>query len=189
LKKELKKATLPALREAAALYGAFTPSKGVVNLTEFLEEAERVREEMYGGGSATDQGGGEAGISVAASEKSPAAKYKPTKLGFEVVSGVTRGVYKGDTIKVDRAANIKGTVVTLEGVEVVVRNRVFVPSEANPEKVVVDLEVTKDQYFNIEEKYGAEAVKKIGYKSFQYKKGVKFNYTLQLKSGKSEKPA
>jgi hypothetical protein len=186
LKKELKKATLPALKGAADLFGAFTPTKQVTNVTGFLEEAERVREEMQGGGVAGAEGGGEGGISVFASEKAPAGEYKPTKLGFNVVSGVTRGVYKGDTIKVVRAANIKGTEVTLEGVEVVVQNRVLVPNEANPEKIVVDLEVTKDQYFNVEEKYGAEAVKKIGYKSFQYRKGVKFSYTLQLRTGRAE---
>jgi hypothetical protein len=186
LKKELKRANLYALQEAADLYGAFKPSKTVTNLTEFLEEAERKKEEMYGGGGEGGQGGGETGISVSPSEKAPAAEYKPTKLGFEVVRGVTRGQYQGDIIKVDRAALVKGTVVTLADVEVVVGKRVFIPNQSNPEKVVVPLEVTRNQYFDIEKKYGAEVVKKIGYKSFEYKKGVKFSYTLQLKAGKAE---
>ena len=176
-------ANLAALKEAADLYGAFTPSNEVTNLTTFLEEAERKKEEMYGGGG---QGGDERGISVSASEKAPAREYKPTKLGFEVVRGVTRGQYQGDIIKVDRAALIKGTVVTLEGLEVVVGRRVFIPNQANPEKVVVTLEVTRNQYFDIEKKYSAEVVKKIGYKSFEYKKGVNFSHTLQLKAGKAE---
>jgi len=185
LKKELKRANLHALQEAADLYGAFEPSNAVTNLTEFLEEAERKKEEIYGGGEG-GQGGGESGISVSPSEKAPAAEYKPTKLGFQVVSGVTRGQYKGAIIKVARQALIKGTVVTLADVEVVVGKRVFVPNQSNPEKVVVPLEVTRNQYFDIEKKYGAEVVKKIGYKSFEYKKGVKFSYTLKLKAGKAE---
>jgi hypothetical protein len=183
LKKELKQASVPALKEAAAQFGAFTTSKEVTNLTAFLEEAERVKAEMYGAGG---EGGGEGGISVAASEKRPAGDFKPTKLGFKIVSGVTRGVHQGDIIKIDREENIKGTAVTLKGVEVVVRKRVFVPNEANPEKIVVNLETTKDQYFNIEKEYGAEVVKKIGYPSFQTKKGFKLDYTLHLKAGKAE---
>ena len=186
LKKELQKADLNALKEAADLYGAFTPSKEVTNLTTFLEEVEQKKEEIYGGGDPGGQGGDESVISVSASEKALDREYKPTKLGFEVVRGVTKGQYQGDIIKVDRAALIKGTMVTLEGVEVVVGKRVFIPNQANPEKVLVPLEVTRNQYFDIEKKYGVEVVKKIGYKSFEYKKGVKFSYTLQLNAGKAE---
>src|SRR5262249_7800314 len=190
LKKELMKASLPALKEAADLHGVFTPSKQVTNLTTFLEEAEQVKQQIYGGagpgGQGGADGGGEGGISVSASEKAPGGEYKPTNLGFQVVRGVTRGQYQGDVIKVDRAALIKGTVVTLEGVEVVVGRRVFIPNQANPEKIVVPLEVSRNQYFDIEKKYGAEVVRKIGYRSFELKKGVKFSYTLQLKAGRAE---
>jgi hypothetical protein len=39
-----------------------------------------------------------------------------------------------------------------------------------------------NQCFAIESKYGADAVKKIGYKRFEYKQGVTFTHTLQLKA-------
>lgn len=175
LKRELKKASLASLKEAAELYPAVQPGTHLTNLTAFLEEVERVKEEMSGSGGT---GGGQDGageISVTASEKAVEANYKPTKHAWEVVGGVTRGQYQGHVIKVDVAASISNTVVTLDDVEVRVANRVSAPNEG----MVVHMEVTKDQYFDIEKKYGAETVKKIGHKSFRYKKGTKLRYTLQ----------
>ncbi len=188
LKKELKKADLAAMKDAADLYQVLTPTggeKAVVNLTKFLEEAEQKKQEMYGGGGPGGQGGGEGGkvgINVPASEKPLEGDYK---LGFkfEVVAGVTSGQYAGRVIKVNIANSIKDTVVTLEDVEVFVKKRVFIPNERNPEKVEVHLEATKDQFFNIEEKHGAEVVKKIGVKRFRVGKGRKYQYMLPLKAG------
>lgn len=193
LKKELKKADLAAMKEAADLYPAFAPTggeKAVVNLTTFLEEAEQKKQEMYGGGGTGGQGGGEGGgeggISVPASEKALEGEYK-LRFKFEVVAGVKSGQYVGHVIKVNTANSIKGTVVTLEDVEVVVKNRVFIPNERNPEKIEVSLEVTKDQHFDVEKRYGAEVVKKIGVRRFVAWKGRKFKYTLQLKAGRAGK--
>ncbi len=191
LKKQLAHARVEDLRQAADLYptlAATTTGKDVVNLTAFLERAAQVKAEMEAGtGAQPRQDGqgddGEGGISVSASKEATAGNYKPTRLGFEVVGGVTRGQYQGDVVKVDRAATIKGTVVTLEGVEVVVRKRELLPSPVHPDKLVIRLEVTRDQVFDIESEYGADVVRKIGYKRFQYKKGVQFSATLPLTSG------
>lgn len=189
LKKELKKADLAALKEAADLYpvlAATSTAKDVVNLTTFLEHAEQVKEEMRGGGGG--QGSGEAGgqgsaggISISVSEKPVEANYKPSKHKFEVVAGVKAGQFQGHAIKVDVAATINNTVVTLDDVEVRVGSRDPVRNES----MVVHLEVTKDQYFDIEKSHGAEAVKKIGFKSFRYQKGAKLQHTLQLKAEKA----
>lgn len=185
LKKELVRADLRAMKDAAGLYGAFKPSKQVTNLTEFLAEAERTKEEMYEGGG--EGAGGEGGIRVIVSAKAPGGVYKPTS-GFRVVGGVTTGKYQGDIIKIDRAATFRGTTVTLEGIEVMVGKRVFIPNQTHPEKIEVPLIVTKDQYFNIEQQFGADVVNKIGYKSFEYKKGLKLVCMLNLKSGQCEQP-
>jgi hypothetical protein len=175
LKKELQKASVTALREALELYPALSRSpKDVVNLTEFLERAEQVKQQMQGGGDGGSGGGGE-GISVSASTQPKPGEYKPTKLGFTVVGGVTRGQYQGAIIKVDRGTSIKGVSVTLEGVEVRILKR-----RVSPKSIWVRLEVTKDQYFDIASKYGAEVVNKIGYLRFEIKRGVRFEHTLQL---------
>ena len=196
LNKQLAHARIEDLRQAADLYpvlSATTAGKDVINLTTFLERAEQVKAEMDAStGTDTQQDGqigdrdGEGGISVLASKKATAGDYKPTNLGFQVVGGVTRGQYQGDVIRVDRAASIKGAVVTLEGVEVVIRKRELIPGPANPEKLVVRLEVTRDQVFDIESKYGSNTVRKIGYKRFQYKKGAQFSATLQLRSSAAD---
>ena len=186
LKKALQKADLAALKEAADLYGAFSPSTEVTNLTTFLEQAQEFKESLSGGGGggrggAGDGPGGAGGVRVPVSDKPVVAQYSPVKSKFEVVGGVTRRHYRGDVIKVDVAASIKGTIVTLEGVEVRVEKRLFTPNERNPERIEVHLEVTKEQYFEIEKKLGAEIVRKIGYKSFRFHDKAKLVYTLQLK--------
>jgi hypothetical protein len=123
-------------------------------------------------------------ISVSASDDPSLRKYNPTRLGFKVVAGVERGQFTGQIIRVDRAALIKGKRVTLTGVEVVVRKRIFIPNRSSPEKVEVHLEVTRDQHFNIENAYGEEVVKAIGYKSFRYEKGDRFRHMLRLSGAK-----
>lgn len=188
LKKELQKANLAAMKEAADMYPELVATKGitkkVTDLTGFLEEVERVKQEMYGdGGSGGGEGGGAEGIQVSASEKDLSGDYK-LKFRFQVVGGVGRRDYVGNVIRVDFADLIRGTPVTLEGVEVVVRKRVFIPNERNPEKVEVHLEATKDQYFDVEKKYGTKFVDKIGVKRFKVNKGSKKRYTLQLGAGK-----
>jgi len=191
LKKELKQADLAALKEAADMYTVLSSSKitkKVTNLTGFLEEVERVKQQMYGGGGPRGQGpggegDGEGGISIPASEKELARDF-PETFRFQVIGGVKRGQYLGDVIKVDIAKSIKGTPVTLEGVEMVVKRRVLKPNARNPETAEVHLETTKDQYFSVE-KYGPELVNKIG-PSFKSEKQSKYRYTLQLKAGKPE---
>ena len=180
LKKELKKANLAALKEAADMHTAMPPGRDVVNLTTFLEEVERVKQEMYGVGPGGQ--GGEAGIQIPAAEKELPGAYN-LKFKFQVVGGVKAGDYHGAVINVDFADMIKGTLVTLDDVEVVVRKRVFIPNERNPEKIEVGLEVTKDQYFDVEKKYGTAFVDKIGVKRFKVSKGNKKRYTLQLRTG------
>ena len=178
LKRELLKASVPALREALELYPALagTP-KDVVNLTNFLERAEEVKQQMAGagGGQAAGEGGGE-GISVSASKESKPGQFKPVH-GFRIVAGVGRGQFQGDIIKVDRAATIKGVTVTLENIEVRIANRLQLHG---PERMVFELESTKDQYFDVASKYGADVVNKIGYVRFEVKRGIKFKYTLPL---------
>src|SRR5215204_1751571 len=74
VKKELQKANLAAMKEAADLYPALAGTKRVkekvTNLTAFLEEVERVKEQMYGARQIL------LGISVAASEKDLTGNYK-----------------------------------------------------------------------------------------------------------------
>jgi hypothetical protein len=181
LKKELKKADLAALREAADMHTAMPPGGDVVNLTTFLEEVERVKQQMYGVGPGGQ--GGQAGIQIPAAEKDLPGAYN-LSFKFQVVGGVNAGDYQGAVINVDFADMIKGTLVTLEDVEVVVRKRVFIPNERNPERMEVDLEVTKDQYFDVEQKYGTAFVDKIRVKRFRVSKGNKKRYTLQLRAGK-----
>ena len=191
LKRQLKHARVDALRQAADLYpvlAATAVGKDVVNLTAFLERAEQVQAEMAA--SSQDQHGGldghpgdESGISVSATKNAATGAFKPTRLGFQVVAGVARGNYKDDVIRVNQAASIKGTLVTLQAVEVVVRKREFLPNPTHPEKMVVRLEVTRDQVFDIEATHGVEAVKKIGYRRFEYKKGVQFSATVALGAG------
>lgn len=124
---------------------------------------------------------------MAVSAKAPGGAYKPTG-GFRTVGGVTTGKYQDDTLHIDRAATFRGTTVTLEGIEVKVGKRVFLPNPAHPEKIEITMTVTKDQYFNIEQQFGADVVNKIGYKSFEYKKGLKLICMLNLKSGQCEQP-
>jgi hypothetical protein len=186
LKKELKKATVAALKDAADLHTVLSSSssaKEVMNLTTFLAEVERVKNELYGGEGAGGGEGGKEGIQVSAAEKEIAGDYA-LKFRFQVVGGVGRKHYVGSVIKVDFGDVIRGTPVTLEGVEVIVRKRVFNPNERNPEKVEVHLEATRDQYFDVEKKYGTKFVDKIGVKRFKVNKGSKKRYTLQLGAGK-----
>jgi hypothetical protein len=193
LKEQLLKADVKAMREAADLkdvLSATTTGKDVVNLTTFLERAEEVKQQMAGGGqegqsAQAGQGGTGDGISVAASKAATPGNFKPTGLGFTVVNGLTRGQFQGDVIKVDRAANINGIAVTLEAVEVRIVKRQMLPNTTRPEKIVVYLETTHEQVFDVASKYGADAVKKIGYRSFQIKKGSTFQHTLQLTPGAS----
>lgn len=187
LKRELKKADLAALKEAADRYPVVQPGSHVTNLTAFLEEFERLKEEMYGSGGQGGGEGGAAGISVSVSEKTVKGDYKPSKHKFEVVAGVKTGQYHGDIIRVDIAALINNTVVTLRNLEVAVGKRRFMPNERNPEKIEVPLKVTKEQDFDIERESGAEVVKKIGFKSYRRKQGSEFTYTLPLRAGKAEK--
>jgi hypothetical protein len=193
LKDQLLKADVKAMQEAADLHDALsatTTGKDVVNLTTFLERAEEVKQQMAGGrqdgpSAQKGQGGDGEGISVAASKPTTPGNFKPTGLGFTVVDGLSRGQFQGDVIKVDRAANINGILVTLEGVEVRIVKRQMLPNTTRPEKIIVYLETTHEQFFDVASKYGADAVKKIGYRSFQIKKGSKFNHTLQLTPGAS----
>jgi hypothetical protein len=183
LKKELKKASLPALKEAAELHGAFTPSKEVINLTAFLEEAERVKQQMYGaGGAGAGEGAGEVGISVGPSKKPVMETGRPSRHKWDVVRGLSRGQFRGDVIKIDLAASINGVLVTLENVEVAITNRVVLPS-----KIVFDLKVTKEQTHDFSEKYDSGTLKKIGFAWHRYRAGDKLApYTLQLKGGEAE---
>jgi hypothetical protein len=192
LKSELKKASLASLREAAEMFPALaatTSGKDVVKLSTLIQRVEEVKQQMAGsGGRGSGDGSGDGeGISVSASQESAGGQFKPTNFGFEVVGGLAREQYAGDVIKVDRAASIRGIVVTLEKVEVRIESRQLLPNSANPDKIVFGLTVTSNQYFDIEKKYGQEAVNKIGYKRFEYQKGVKFKATLQLKSSSQTK--
>ena len=189
LKKELKKATVAALKDAADLHTVLSSSssaKEIMNLTTFLAEVERVKNDLYGGEGAGGGEGGKEGIQVSAAEKEIAGDYA-LKFRFQVVGGVGRKDYVGSVIKVDFGDVIRGTPVTLEGVEVIVRKRVFIPNERNPEKVEVHLEATNSQYFDVEKKYGTKFVDKIGVKRFKVGKGkrsaTRFNSEQEGRDG------
>jgi hypothetical protein len=189
LKKELKKASLASLREAAEMFpvlAATTSGKDVVKLSTLIERVEELKQQMAGSGGQGSGGGdgsGDAeGISVTASKEKGTGDFKKKGFGFKVVAGVTRGQYPGDIIKVDKAATIRGIVVTLKGIEVRVVTRQLLPTAINPDRMVVVMKVTTEQVVDIEKEYGMEAVKKIGYKRFRLEKGATFDHTLQLKS-------
>ena len=183
LKKELVRADLNAMKEAADLYPAFVPTEGkkaVINLTTFLEEAGQVKQQMYGGGGPGGEGGGEVGISVGPSQRPVEGSGRPSPHRWEIVSGIGRGQFKGAVIKVDLAASINGVTVKLENVEVVITNRALLPNK----KWVFDLEITKDQAHDFSQKYDTATLKRIGFAWHRYKAGTKLApYTLQLNGG------
>jgi hypothetical protein len=180
LKKELQKADLTALKEAANLQAAMPKGSNVVNLTAFLEEAEKVKEAMYGGGAGGEgDGGGGEGVIVGPAGQDIPGDYK-RRFTFKVVGGFKRGDYQGAVIKVDVADTIKGVPITLENVEVQVKRRRLLPSASNPNRIEADLQATKAQVFDIEAKYGAATVGKIGVKRLRVNKGRIYHYTLNL---------
>ncbi len=184
LKEELKRADVGDLKEAAALDPVLKQSRDVTNLTSFLDEAKQMKERMYGSDTIADQHGsaGEGGatIDVASSSTPVGTQYKPTKRRWEVVAGVTKGQYPGAIINVAVSSSIKGAVVTLRDVEVKVRKRQFLPNARRAKQMKVSLVVTREQYFDIAEQYGAAIVNQIGYKSFRYKAKTPLEASLDL---------
>jgi hypothetical protein len=190
LKEQLLRADVKAMHQAVELKDALsatTKGRDVVNLTTFLERAEDVKQQMAGGqggqGAQSGQGGADEGVTLAASTSKTTGHFKPTGLRFVVTSGLTTGKYPGDIVTVDRTATIKGVTVTLEKVEARIVKRQLLPNASRPETIVVFMESTREQVFDVKEKYGQDVVNKISYDSFQIKKGSKFQHTLQLPSG------